>query len=116
MLLQSSRQPINCDWCLKNLLIIFAENLFFFKSNSNCSLLVLRNAISNPENIAEASNENITIEIDDNGKGLDYQLSGNGRTSYMFNDYGTYVMDTVMQNKIQHLNKMKNTTESGLHV
>ena len=38
------------------------------------------------------SDENITIDIDDNGKGLDYQLSGNSRTSYMFNDYGTYVV------------------------
>lgn len=38
------------------------------------------------------SDENITITIDDNGKGLDYQLSGNSRTSYVFNDYGTYIV------------------------
>lgn len=38
------------------------------------------------------SDENITITVDDNGKGLDYQLSGNSRTSYVFNDYGTYVV------------------------
>lgn len=34
----------------------------------------------------------IKITVDDNGKGLDYQLSGNSKTSYMFNDYGTYVV------------------------
>jgi len=38
------------------------------------------------------SDKNITITIDDNNQGLDYQLSGNSRTSYKFNDYGTYVI------------------------
>ena len=38
------------------------------------------------------NDQNITITIEDNGKGLDYQLSGNSRTSYVFNDYGTYVV------------------------
>ena len=33
-----------------------------------------------------------TITIDDGGKGLDYQPSGNSKTSYLFNDYGTYVV------------------------
>jgi len=60
------------------------------------------------------SNENITIEIDDNGKGLDYQLSGNGRTSYVFNDYGTYVVtisgkhnDIDADNKVIKINITK---------
>ncbi len=36
------------------------------------------------------SDKNITVSVDDNGKGLDYQPSGNSRTSYEFNSYGTY--------------------------
>ena len=32
----------------------------------------------------------INITIDDGNKGLDYQPSGNSRTSYVFNSYGTY--------------------------
>ncbi len=34
----------------------------------------------------------VTITIDDNGKSLDYQPSGASRTSYVFNDYGTYTV------------------------
>jgi len=34
----------------------------------------------------------ISITIDDNGKSLDYQPSGDSRTSYVFNDYGTYTV------------------------
>ena len=33
-----------------------------------------------------------TITIDDGGKGLDYQPSGNSKSSYLFNDYGTYIV------------------------
>lgn len=32
----------------------------------------------------------ITITVDDKGKSLDYQPSGASKTSYVFNDYGTY--------------------------
>ncbi len=39
------------------------------------------------------SNESeISLTIDDGGKGLDYQPSGNSKNSYIFNDYGTYVV------------------------
>ncbi len=38
------------------------------------------------------SYENVSIEIEDNGKGLDYAPSGNSRTSYVFNSYGTYIV------------------------
>ena len=44
------------------------------------------------------NDQNITITIDDNGKGLDYQLSGNSRTSYVFNDYGTYIVTITGSN------------------
>lgn len=33
-----------------------------------------------------------TITVDDGGKGLDYQPSGNSQNSFVFNDYGTYVV------------------------
>ncbi len=33
-----------------------------------------------------------TITVDDGGKGLDYQPTGNSQNSFMFNDYGTYVI------------------------
>ena len=36
------------------------------------------------------NNKNISISVDDSGKGLDYQPSGDSRTSYVFNSYGTY--------------------------
>ena len=39
------------------------------------------------------SNQNVTITVKDNGKGLDYQPSGNSRTSYVFNSYGTYTVE-----------------------
>jgi len=34
----------------------------------------------------------LTITIEDDGKGLDYQPSGNSKTSYVFNSYGTYMV------------------------
>ncbi len=36
--------------------------------------------------------DNISITIEDDGRGLDYQPSGNSRTSYKFNSYGTYIV------------------------
>lgn len=38
------------------------------------------------------SNKNITVTINDDGKGLDFQPSGDSRTSYVFNSYGTYTV------------------------
>ena len=40
--------------------MIFAEYLFFLRSSSSCNLLVLKNAISIPENMADAINDNMT--------------------------------------------------------
>lgn len=47
---------------------------------------------SNGADIAENENETITITVDDNGKGLDFAPSGEGRNSYVFNSYGTYIV------------------------
>ncbi len=47
---------------------------------------------SDGSEIADDEDETITITIEDEGRGLDYQLSGNSKTSYMFNSYGTYIV------------------------
>lgn len=60
MLLPSSMQPMNCDWCRTKLLMSFAEKLFFLRSSSSFNRLELIKDISTPEKSADARSDIMT--------------------------------------------------------